>query len=49
MGQAALVTLFGDLPTLSGKQIVITGCTGAALLTAPERAIATGKGWNIIG
>jgi hypothetical protein len=49
LGQAALVQLFNDLPTLTSKTINITGCPGAALLTAPERAIATGKGWSITG
>lgn len=49
LGQAALVQLFNDLPTLSGKTINITGCTGASALTAAERAIATGKGWTIVG
>jgi len=49
LSQAALVTLFGDLPTLVGKTINITQCTGAAALTAGERAIATGKGWTITG
>lgn len=49
LGQAALVQVFNDLPTLTGKTINITGCTGAAALTAGERAIATGKGWTITG
>lgn len=49
LGQAALVQVFNDLPTLTGKTIDITGCTGAAALTAGERAIATGKGWTITG
>jgi hypothetical protein len=49
LGQAALVQLFNDLPTLTTKTINITGCPGATLLTAPERAIATGKGWSITG
>jgi hypothetical protein len=49
MGQAALVQLFTDLPTITSKTINITNCTGAAALTAPERAIATGKGWTIVG
>ena len=49
MGQAALVQLFNDLPTLTSKTINITGCPGASLLTAGERAIATGKGWTITG
>ena len=40
----ALNTLFGDLPTLTGKTIVITGCTGAATC---DKSIATGKGWKV--
>ena len=40
----ALNTLFGDLPTLTGKKIVITGCTGAATC---DTSIATGKGWTV--
>jgi hypothetical protein len=40
----ALNTLFGDLPTLTGKTIVITGCTGAATC---DTSIATGKGWTV--
>jgi hypothetical protein len=49
LSQSALVDLFNDLPTLTGKTINITSATGAAALTAPERAIATGKGWTITG
>ena len=49
LSQSALVDLFNDLPTVSGKTINITSATGAASLTAPERAIATGKGWTITG
>jgi hypothetical protein len=49
LGQAALVQVFNDLPTITSKTIDITGALGAAALTAPERAIATGKGWTIIG
>ena len=49
LGQAALVQVFNDLPTIVSKTINITGCSGAAALTAPERAIATGKGWTITG
>jgi hypothetical protein len=49
MGQAALVQLFNDLPTITAKTINITGATGAAALTPAERAIATGKGWTITG
>ncbi len=49
LGQAALVQVFNDLPTIVSKTINITDNPGAALLTAPERAIATGKGWTIVG
>ena len=49
LGQAALVQVFNDLPTITAKTINITGCSGAAALTAGERAIATGKGWTILG
>ena len=49
LNKAALVALFGDLPTLTGKTINITGAVGAADLTADDRAIATGKGWSITG
>ena len=49
LGQAALVQVFNDLPTISAKTINITDNPGAALLTPAERAIATGKGWTIIG
>ena len=49
LGQAALVQVFNDLPTVTAKTINITSATGAAALTAPERAIATGKGWTITG
>jgi hypothetical protein len=41
---AALNLLFGDLPTLVGKTIKITGCTGQAGCT---RTIATAKGWTV--
>jgi hypothetical protein len=49
LGQAALVQVFNDLPTITSKTINITGSIGAASLTPAERAIATGKGWTIIG
>jgi len=49
LGQAPLVQVFNDLPTITSKTINITGASGAAALTAPERAIATGKGWTITG
>jgi len=49
LGQAALVQVFNDLPTITSKTINITGASGAAALTPAERAIATGKGWTITG
>jgi hypothetical protein len=49
LSQAALVQVFNDLPTVTSKTINITSATGAAALTAGERAIATGKGWTITG
>jgi hypothetical protein len=49
LGQAALVDLFNDLPTITSKTIDITANPGASLLTPAERAIATGKGWTIVG
>lgn len=49
LSQSALVDLFNDLPTLVGKTINISGCTGAAALTAPERSIITSKGWTLVG
>lgn len=49
LSQAALVQVFNDLPTITAKTINITGASGAAALTPAERAIATGKGWTIVG
>jgi hypothetical protein len=46
LSAAALNQVFTDLPTLSGKTINITGCTGAAGCT---RSIATAKGWTVTG
>lgn len=44
----ALVTLFNDLPTVTGGQVInVTGCTGTSDLTADDKAIATAKGWAI--
>ena len=43
---AALNQLFTDLPTVVGKTINITNCTGAAGCT---RGIATLKGWTVTG
>ena len=52
LSTAAINLLFADMAaqgTVTGKTINITGASGAAALTAPERAIATGKGWTITG
>ncbi len=46
LGIAALNQLFTDLPTVVGKTINITSCTGAAGCT---RTIATVKGWTVTG
>ena len=45
----ALVHIFNNLQVVTGETNNITGCYGAPLLTPIERAIATGKGWTIIG
>lgn len=44
-----LVVIFNNLYTIAGKTITISGNWGALILTAPERAIATAKGWTIVG
>jgi hypothetical protein len=49
MSAPALVEVFNNLATITGQTITISGNWGASLLTAPERAIATGKGWTIVG
>lgn len=50
LNRQSLVDLFTSLGTASGSQsITITGCSGAAALSVEDRAIATGKGWSIIG
>jgi surface protein len=52
MGTTALVEIFNNLVDRSATTsatITITGNWGAALLTAGERAIATGKNWAITG
>ena len=48
LDEAALVTLFNSLPTVSGKTLTITQCVGTAALTTGEKAIATGKGWTLV-
>jgi hypothetical protein len=52
LGAPALVEIFTNLvdrTATTAATITITGNWGAALLTAGERAIATGKNWNITG
>ena len=52
MSQANLVQLFNDMAaqgSVTAKTINITQATGAAALTAGERAIITSIGWTIIG
>jgi hypothetical protein len=44
MDATALNTLFGDLPTLTGKTIKITGNPGASTC---DTSIATSKGWTV--
>jgi hypothetical protein len=43
----ALVTLFGDLATVTAKTITITNNPGVADLTAADLLIATAKGWTV--
>lgn len=47
MDRTALVQLFTDLATVTGKTISVVGCTGTASLTAEDLAIATDKGWTV--
>ena len=47
MDRTALVQLFNDLATVTGKTISVVGCTGTASLTAEDLAIATDKGWTV--
>jgi len=50
LARTELVAIFNNLGTALGSQTInITNCYGASSLTAGERAIATGKGWTIIG
>lgn len=49
LSQSALVEIFNNLKTIASKTITITNNWGASLLTAAERAIATNKGWTIVG
>ena len=50
LSRTALVDIFNNLASgVSSKTITITNNWGAPLLTAGEKAIATGKGWTIVG
>jgi len=49
LSQSALVDVFNGLATVVGQTITITSNWGAAGLTVGERAIATDKGWTIVG
>jgi len=44
-----LVRLFNALVTATGRTVTITNSAGASLLTTEQRAIATNKGWTIVG
>lgn len=47
MSENSVVNLFNQLPTISGKTIKVTGCTGTSNLTASDLLIATNKGWTV--
>jgi hypothetical protein len=52
MSTAAINTLFADMaaqPNVTSKTINITAATGAAGLSAGDRAVVTSKGWTITG
>jgi hypothetical protein len=52
MSTAAINTLFADMAAqgnVTSKTINITGATGAAGLTAGDRAVITSRGWTITG
>ena len=46
LSASELNLLFGDLATVTGQTITITGCTGSATC---DRTIATNKGWTVVG
>ena len=49
LSRAAIVEIFNGLGTAVGAQtITVTNNPGRAALTAPEIAIATGKGWTVV-
>ena len=50
LSQSALVDIFNNLASgVTSKTVTITNNWGSSLLTAEERAIATNKGWTIVG
>ncbi|UUC46540.1 BspA family leucine-rich repeat surface protein [Flavobacterium cerinum] len=50
LSRNALVDIFKSLATgVTSKSVTITNNWGASSLSASEKAIATGKGWTIIG
>lgn len=48
LSASAIEDIFDGLATVVGKTITITGNYGVADLTAPQLAIATGKGWTVV-
>ena len=49
LNRDAIVNIFNNLGTAAGSQtIYVNGTPGAANLTAPDVAIATGKGWTVV-
>lgn len=49
LSRDALVTIFNNLPTITGQTITISSNWGTSSLSAADRSIATGKGWTITG
>jgi hypothetical protein len=49
LAREAIVEIFNNLATVTGKTITISGTPGAAALTQAERDIALNKGWTITG
>lgn len=48
LSRSELLQILSLLPTVSGKTITATGCTGAADLTAGDIAAFAAKGWAIV-
>jgi hypothetical protein len=47
LSRSAIIEIFNALGTAVSQTITITGCYGAASLTAEDKLIATDKGWTI--